>query len=390
MNILFLSIDGDPIHAGGTATIVQAMAKWFMEKGNFCSLGYVDDFNPPSTFFKEKIKISLENEEEIKKFNRKHLIDIVYMTKCMGVDWELLHRCFPMAKFVAAYHNRPLLRYAPFCEMRNQFMACNSLKDKLRWGTIIATYPLSKYKSQRKELHDFKEMVKYSDKIQLLSTGFYPVFKRIVPHVKDNQLIAIGNPALYKEQMPPEDILKKEKTVLIVSNANMQKRAHLAIEAWAEIEKDSAFDDWNFVFVGGSIEVDRLKKLAQYKYKFKRALFTGRQSPLPYYQKASIFLLTSRFEGWPMVLVEAMQMGVVGVAFNSYESLSDIINDRKDGIIVPNNNMKRYVKELKWLMAHNEERIQMAKEATKIAERYSLDSIMNQYNKLFHELIAQG
>ena len=56
-----------------------------------------------------------------------------------------------------------------------------------------------------------------------------------------------------------------------------------------------------------------------------------------------------------MVLMEAMQMGVVPIAFNSFESVYDIIDDRLNGIIVENNDIDMYVKQLKWLMCHEEE-----------------------------------
>jgi len=50
-------------------------------------------------------------------------------------------------------------------------------------------------------------------------------------------------------------------------------------------------------------------------------------------------MMTSRFEGWPMVLMEAMQMGVVPVVYNSFESLSDIVVDGENGYIIPNNDL---------------------------------------------------
>ena len=62
--------------------------------------------------------------------------------------------------------------------------------------------------------------------------------------------------------------------------------------------------------------------------------------------------MTSGFEGWPMVLMEAMPMGVVPIAFNSFESLQDIISHKENGIIIPNNDMDKYVAGLKWLMTH--------------------------------------
>ena len=67
----------------------------------------------------------------------------------------------------------------------------------------------------------------------------------------------------------------------------------------------------------------------------KRVRFEGRQNPKRYYEEASIFMLTSSFEGWGLTLTEAQQFGCVPLAFYSYASLPDIITDGKNGFMIP-------------------------------------------------------
>ena len=81
MNILFVSIDCHPTYVGGTATIVQLMAKWLRDNGHFCALGYFQKGEYPTTFFEEKILLSLDNETFMKEFNAKHEFDILYLTQ---------------------------------------------------------------------------------------------------------------------------------------------------------------------------------------------------------------------------------------------------------------------------------------------------------------------
>ena len=57
----------------------------------------------------------------------------------------------------------------------------------------------------------------------------------------------------------------------------------------------------------------------------KNIYFEGNKNPLPYYQKASVFLMTSALEGWGLTITEAQQFGVVPVAFDSYPSLHEVI-----------------------------------------------------------------
>lgn len=199
-------------------------------------------------------------------------------------------------------------------------------------------------------MKQYKNMEKYSDKIQLLSPQFIPVFKKILPNISNNKLIAIENPIVFNTTYPVENISSKQKRIVVVCSTNYQKRAYLMIKIWNEIEKDGHFDDWSFDFVGGGEGFKHITQMA-IKLKLKRIHFVGYQQPENYYRQGSIFLMTSRFEGWPMVLMEAMQMGVVPIVFNSFESLTDIITDKENGFIIPNNNIKYFVERLKTLIA---------------------------------------
>lgn len=386
MNILFVTIDGDPLYAGGTATIVQAMARWFQNQGHYCAIGFFEEREHPSTFFKDRLYLTEENISKIQLMNNKHPFDILYITKCIGIDWAFLRKCFPHAKLIAAYHNRPMLMCTPKDELLKFAESSKNRIEKIKLYAYCALYPLYKAYIQNKERRSFREIVLHADKIQLLSEGFRPVFKKLMPRTHDEQIVCIGNPVMWNKKATKEIIAKKCKEILVVCNANHPKRAHLMIEIWRRIESDPLLADWTFTFVGDSLEVQRLKKKAICEYQLQRIRFEGRQNPELYYESASIFIMTSWFEGWPMVLMEAMPMGVVPIAFNSFESLSDIISDKDNGIIIPDNNIEKYVAGLKWLMTHPNELQNMAINATKIADRYSLDKIMNQYDCLFTAL----
>lgn len=71
--------------------------------------------------------------------------------------------------------------------------------------------------------------------------------------------------------------------------------------------------------------------------KLNNVLFEGFQSPLEYYKRASLLILTSEYEGFPLVLAEAMSFGVIPVVYGSYSAVYDIISDGVDGVILPYN-----------------------------------------------------
>ena len=68
-------------------------------------------------------------------------------------------------------------------------------------------------------------------------------------------------------------------------------------------------------------------------YKLKRVSLEGFKRPDNYYKRASILLLTSEFEGFPLVLAESMSFGVIPVVYGSFSAIYDIIENNKDGII---------------------------------------------------------
>ena len=158
------------------------------------------------------------------------------------------------------------------------------------------------------------------------------------------------------------------------------------IKIWACIEKDARFNDWTFDFVGGGEGFSRILELSR-KLNLQRINFVGYQQPLDYYYKGSIFMMTSRYEGWPMVLMEAMQMGVVPVVYNSFESLSDIVTDGFNGFVVQNNKQNIFVEKMKRLMLDDTLRQEMAVHAMESCKRYTIEKIVNRYESLFNDLI---
>ena len=115
----------------------------------------------------------------------------------------------------------------------------------------------------------------------------------------------------------------------------------------------------------------------------------GFQNPLKYYEKASIFLMTSAYEGFPMALIESQQNGVVPIAMDSYSSLHDIIENDKNGIIISDNDIKGFVKALKNLMQNQDKRKIMAEEGLKSCKQYNVGVIVDKWERIFNELLSR-
>lgn len=117
-------------------------------------------------------------------------------------------------------------------------------------------------------------------------------------------------------------------------------------------------------------------------------LFMDRQS---YYKRASILLLTSDFEGFPLVLAECMSFGVIPAVYNSYSAVCDIIDGGKDGIVLPYHKNGYQAEEAAGMIANimkdDGKREQMALAAIKKSKEYSVEKIYSEWERVFNGCI---
>lgn len=123
-----------------------------------------------------------------------------------------------------------------------------------------------------------------------------------------------------------------------------EKRPDRMIAIWKRI--NAQFPDWRLVMIGDGPERSKIEKKAS---RLDRVSFTGYCDPLPYYQKASILCMTSNFEGWGMVLTESMSQGCVPLSFESFASVYEIIDNRRQ--LIKPYSIRDYVHKLSELMS---------------------------------------
>lgn len=134
------------------------------------------------------------------------------------------------------------------------------------------------------------------------------------------------------------------------------------------------FPEWSLKIVGGGDELITIKEMSR-KLGLDRISFEGFKDPTNAYQTASIFCMTSAFEGFPMVLPEAMQNGVVPVIFDSYLSAKDLIVDGESGFLIKPFDLDDYCFKIRLLINDHELRYKMAKTAFFKAQEFSISNI---------------
>ena len=97
------------------------------------------------------------------------------------------------------------------------------------------------------------------------------------------------------------------------------------------------------------------------------------------YPHYSLHLMTSRYEGLPMTLIEAQACGLPSVVFNFHYGASDIITNEYNGLIVEQDNYKKYIQAVMKMMASEEQRKEYGTHALTIGKQYSKDYIFGKW-----------
>ena len=238
-----------------------------------------------------------------------------------------------------------------------------------------------RYESRRR-----KAIFDCVDAYVILSKNYRKRIEELVGRNRMRKLRAIPNPLVPLEV--PITLNEKKKQVLFVGSLITTKGVDRLVSIWEKLA--AAHVDWEFVIVGDGVERPHLEDVVA-KRRIRGVRFEGfRRDVAPYYREASVLVMASDFEGWPMVLGEAMQQGCVPVVYDSFAAASDIIDDKVNGRVVRHFSERAYVSALGELMENEPLRMQMAIAAQAKAARYSIDNVKEMWYDLFNCSIMGG
>lgn len=394
MNILFCTDSDITIKKGGVNRVTHFISREFMKLPNWtCHLAYLSESTIlPISDFNGKIHVDKSNaEEQLKDYIIKHEIGnvVVNLTTKHNIRF-LLPILNKIASGIKSIHIIFCLHNCPGFEMTSINLEFDYIRS-LRWNTrnfksilisVINKTPVrclfKRHLSQK-----YRFIYDYCDTLVLLSSHYILPYKDIMNTENTEKFTAICNPLIFSEVLPKEQIAEKEKEVIIVARlSETSKRISLALKIWNNIENSGLFNDWRLTIIGVG-EDEKYYKREAISLGLTRVSFEGQQDPIRYYKRASIFLMTSANEGWGLTLTESLQMGVVPIAFDSYEALWDIIENNFTGIIVENNNIALFTEKLMWLMQHNMEREKMAANGLEACQKFCMDNVIQKWRELF-------
>lgn len=173
------------------------------------------------------------------------------------------------------------------------------------------------------------------------------------------------------------------KIVICVGKISYQKGQDILIKAWEFIHKNHP--DWELHLYGK----ENLDFLDTNNLKNNVHFFPPVKDIENKYLESSTYVMSSRFEGFGMVLIEAMEFGLPCVSFDCNYGPSDIITDDVDGYLVEKENYKELARQINTLIENKELRKSMGAKAKENVKRYSQHEIVKQWDELFKTLKAQ-
>jgi glycosyltransferase involved in cell wall biosynthesis len=204
-----------------------------------------------------------------------------------------------------------------------------------------------------------------------------------------NKVELIPNPIEYpiridkNKSVSPDDIILPEKKIILGSaRFHKNKQFDLLIRSFSKIHEK--FPEWTLVILGDGEEKNNLVNLVSDLKIVNKVFFPGIVGNVPdWYKRADLFVLCSKMEGFPNVLLESMSYGLPCISFDCDTGPRDMIKQGLNGILVnPNENEIGITNAIIKLIIDKELRKKFSYESSLLRDKYSVKNIMKIWDKV--------
>lgn len=266
------------------------------------------------------------------------------------------------------HHTRILIREIHFNSTYRYFTAF----DTRRSGWKIKLFNFIDYKIVCRMLYNRTYLLTKQDKEENFPTQDYMHY--------------MNNPSSFPVNYEQNNSGLRAKTVISVGRLNHQKDYPSMIRAWSSIA--IKYPDWKLRIIGEGPDRMNIEKMIDELGLQQSVELAGMSLQVDMeLRNASIYAMTSKFEGFALVLVEAMACRLPIVTFDFIYGARDIVSDGEDGFLVCNRNEEEFAQRLEQLIVNESLRTTMAQVAEKNAERFSVLRIAHKWQAEFSKLI---
>lgn len=364
--------------SGGLERVITVKANYFADKLGYDVTILTSEQQGKKTYYPLSSKV------------RHYDLDVIFDTgKYNSSILKLIIYPFKYYLFKSRFSNF-LNRYRPditISTLRREINFIHSLQDgSIKIGELHVTR--NAYHSISGESHKrFKKINSYlqhhfSEKLKLFSKIVLLTKEEQEKWTELNNTIVIHNPSTLTSK---ESALLENKRVIAVGRYTYQKGFDLLVDTWKIVS--GKYPDWSLHIYG---EGDRteLENRIQTLGLSNSCFLEGKTMDIKQkYLESSIFVLSSRYEGFGIVLIEAMTCGVPPVSFACPSGPKDIITDEQDGLLVENGNIEMLAEKIYYLIENEDIRKQLGDNARESVKRFGIEKIMSEWKNLFEELI---
>ena len=370
-------------YLGGIETVVQAKANWFAQSKEHSVYLIVAEHRDITTG-----NVILSDKVNLINLNINYFED--YWKIRYKLLWSLLKKRF----FHLVKLNKILKKISP------DIVISTGMSEKLLLPLIKGNFKILREYHFGKDFRNFtyKETSSFNRKMLKIGDFFEKKFilKRYdsiaVLTQEDlarnwkgwNNISIIPNPVTFSSNKTTDFSNKK---IIAVGRYVEQKDFPLLIGACKFVF--TKHPDWKLeIFGEGHMRQSLQRQIENLKLE-KNIFLTGKSSNIANeYQSSSIFVLSSLFEGMPLVLLEAMETGLAVVSTDCPYGPKDIIDDGIDGYIITNRDERRLAEKINYLIENPMILKKIGSAAHKKAQNFKIDKIMTQWLNLFKSLIG--
>ncbi len=350
---------------GGMERVLTLKANYLVEKLH-CQVQIViknEDNKPPFFKLHPAIKVHNLNLKTVKrKPHEAKVRALIYQESpdicitLMGMEVYFLHKIKDGSKKIAEFHNA------------KQSMIIQAEESRLvplkkiyrKWLVRKLTSHIKKYDRFINLTHEDQKDWGYLENSQVIANPITFSIKNTLPNYSS-------------------------KIILSVGRISYQKGFEYLVKVWKIVY--SKYPDWKLIILGRRNDNDNLDDyIKQHKLENVIQVHPAVPNIQEYYKKSSIYTATSRYEGFPMTLLEAAAYGLPIVTWKCPTGPAEIVNHKEDGLLSEYMNIQALANNLMELMADEQKRKQYGQAAQENIQRFSMENIMKQWEKLLKEL----